>query len=123
MGRPRLDKNACSVDFFTDIPLSKLALAPMLGVSRPTLQSWENVLFWRLKHFRESYPQLPNGTRYREAKLNGYQCWCLCRAGRLMLVYDNIELLKMEIANNPQYFSIYSYKNAVKQLQLATKGA
>ncbi len=118
--KPRRRKGATDLDFFTDFPLTKTALASELGVARSTLCVWENLIFWRLTAFREAYPKHQDGTTFREAPLSSYQSWCIARCGRLMSHLTRTELVKDAIVQNPTYFSKYAYSNAVRQL---SKGA
>lgn len=114
--RQRRQPNKTQHDLFLDFPSTKTYLAELLGVSRSTINLWENIAFWRIQAFRDSYPKKSTGEYDRECPLTPYQCWAICRIGRLMSQIVTAERVKQGIAKNPNHFSLYSFKKSQQQL-------
>jgi hypothetical protein len=121
--KPRRSKNSTDLDLFIDFPSTKTYLAEVLGVSRSTLVTWENIAFWRIEAFRNAYPKAHDGSLDRESPLSPYQAWILSRVGRLMAQLRRSERVKGYIAKNPNDFSRFKYQQAFQQLQKLQKGA
>jgi hypothetical protein len=115
--KPRRSKTSTNLDLFLDFPATKTHLAELLGVARSTLVIWENLAFWRIPSFRSAYPRLADGSYDRESPLSPYQCWVLCRIGRLMSQLRRSERVKNYIAKNPNDFSKYHFQKAQNQVQ------
>jgi len=115
--KPRRNKTCTNLDIFLDFPSTKTFLAEQLGVARSTLVIWENIAFWRINQFRESYPKTHDGSFDRESPLSPYQCWILGRIGRLMLQLRRSDRVKSYIIKNPQDFSRYQFNKAQSQVQ------
>lgn len=118
--RQRTQPNGTTHDLFLDFPSSKTYLAQLLGVSRSTVYLWENLAFWRITSFRDSYPKQEDGSFDRQAPLSPYQCWVLCRVGRLMSQVVTAQRVKQGIAKNQNYCSLYTYRTALKNLSKIT---
>jgi hypothetical protein len=114
--RSRRSKSSTNFDLFIDFPCTKSHLAEVLGVTRSTLVSWENIAFWRIPSFRDSYPKSHDGNYDRESPLSPYQCWVLGRIGRLMLQLRRSERVKSYILKNPNDFSRYHFQKAQSQV-------
>lgn len=121
--KPRRSKNSTDLDLFIDFPSTKTYLAEVLGVSRSTLVTWENIAFWRIEAFRNAYPKAQDGSLDRESPLSPYQAWILSRVGRLMAQLRRSERVKAYIAKNTNDFSRFKYQQAFQQLQKLQKGA
>jgi len=119
--KPRRDKDSTTNDIFLDFWITKSQLASLLGVSRSTLVTWENLAFWRIDHFRQSYPKKSDGTFDRESPLSPYQSWVLGRIGRAMSQVRSSERVKAYIQQNPQEFSKFKYQASSQQV--SQKGA
>lgn len=78
---------------------------------------WDNLAFWRVASYRNSYPKTQDGSLDRQAPLSPYQSWVLCRVGRLIQQLASAERVKLAIAKNPSYFSIYSYNQSMKEVR------
>jgi len=115
--KPRRCKSSTNLDIFLDFPATKTHLADVLGVARSTLVIWENIAFWRIPSFRDSYPKTHDGSYDRESPLSPYQAWILGRIGRLMLQLRRSERVKSYILKNPQDFSRYQFNKAHNQVQ------
>jgi hypothetical protein len=115
--RQRVKPNGTNHDLFLDFPSSKTYLAELLGVSRSTVYLWENLAFWRITSFRDSYPKLEDGSFDRTAPLSPYQCWVLCRIGRLMGQVVTAARVRQGITKNPSYTSLYTYRTALRNLE------
>ena len=115
--RQRTQLNGTKHDLFLDFPSSKTYLAQLLGVSRSTVYLWENLAFWRITSFRDSYPKLEDGSFDRTAPLSPYQCWVLCRIGRLMGQVVTAARVRQGITKNPSYTSLYTYRTALRNLE------
>jgi hypothetical protein len=116
MARKRRKPTGCNHDLFTDFPMSKTHLSDVLGVTRSTVYLWSDLCFWRLPSFREAYPKKSDGSFDRESPLSPYQCWVIARIGRLINQLASSERVKTAIKTNPNYFSLYTYRNALKNL-------
>ena len=114
--RQRVQPNGTKHDLFLDFPSSKSYLAELLGVSRSTVYLWENLIFWRSQSFREAYPKNEEGSFDRTAPLSPYQCWVLCRIGRLMGQVVTSARVRQGITKNPNYVSLYTYRTALRDL-------
>jgi hypothetical protein len=121
--KPRRSKHSTDLDLFIDFPATKTHLAEVLGVSRSTLVTWENIAFWRIEAFRNAYPKAHDGSLDRESPLSPYQAWVLSRVGRLMAQLRRSERVKGYIAKNSNDFSRFKYQQAFQQLQKLQKGA
>ena len=121
--KPRRSIHSTDLDSFLDFPSTKTYLAEVLGVSRSTLVTWENLAFWRIPSFRDAYPKKADNTHDRESPLSPYQAWVLGRVGRLMAQLRRGERVKGYIAKNPNDFSRYRYQQAFQQIQKIQKGA
>jgi len=115
--RPRRCKASTNIDIFLDFPSTKTHLAEVLGVARSTLCQWENIAFWRIPAFRDSYPKTHDGSYDRESPLSPYQAWVLGRVGRLMAQLRRSERVKNYILKNPNDFSKYHFQKAQTQIQ------
>jgi len=116
MARKRRKPNGCNHDLFTDFPLTKTQLAETLGVTRSTVYLWSDLGFWRIANFRDAYPKKSDGNFDRESPLSPYQCWVIARIGRLINQLASSDRVKTAIKTNPNYFSIYTYKTALRNL-------
>jgi hypothetical protein len=105
--KPRRCKSSTNLDIFLDFPSTKTFL----------LVIWENIAFWRIPSFRDSYPKTHDGSYDRESPLSPYQAWILGRIGRLMLQLRRSERVKSYILKNPQDFSRYQFNKAHNQVQ------
>lgn len=121
--KPTRSKHSTDLDSFLDFPSTKTYLAEVLGVSRSTLVTWENLAFWRIPSFRDAYPKTHDGNYDRESPLSPYQAWILGRVGRLMAQLRRSKRVKGYIAKNPNDFSRYRYQQAFGQIQKIQKGA
>jgi hypothetical protein len=121
--KPRRSKHSTDLDSFLDFPSTKTYLAEVLGVSRSTLVTWENLAFWRIPSFRDAYPKKADNTHDRESPLSPYQAWVLGRVGRLMAQLRRGDRVKGYIAKNPNDFSRYRYQQAFQQIKKIQKGA
>jgi len=119
--KPRRDKDRTANDVFLNYWITKTQLADVLGVSRSTLVLWENIAFWRIEHFRQSYPKKSDGTFDRESPLSPYQAWVLGRIGKVMSQVRRTEAVKSYIQQRPQEFSKFRYQAISRQV--SQKGA
>ena len=106
-----------SVPFYTDLPLSKSALAEYLNISRNTVKSWHRIAYLMVASYREQFP-LSNSafppTRNQEIPFSPYQCWVLARVGWVMRIYRKSDFAKAYIANNQHLFSIAKFQSQIK---------
>lgn len=114
--RPRR-KTVIDSDLFVSHHCDKAMLGDFLGCNRDTIRRWENLAFWRVPQFRDSYPKAATGERDRTHPLNEYQCWVISRIARLMSHLKRSERVKTYIAQHPQEFSRYTYQKSLKALQ------
>ncbi len=119
--KPRRNKDCTNIDIFLDFWITKSDLANLLGVARSTINVWENLAFWRIDHFRQSYPKKSDGTFDRESPISPYQAWVLGRIGRVMSQVRRSQRVKSYIQQNPQEFSKFRYQ-AISQ-QVNQRGA
>ena len=114
--RQRKNSHGTKHDLFLDFPTSKTYLSELLGVSRSTLYLWADLAFWRISNFRDAYPKKLDGSYDVTSPLSPYQSWCLARIGRLITQVVTLERVKTAIKTNPNYFSKYTYKTALRNL-------
>ncbi len=114
--RQRKNQHGTNHDLFLDFPASKTYLSTLLGVSRSTLYLWADLAFWRLPSFRDAYPKKSDGSYDVTCPLSPYQCWVLARIGRLISQVATLDRVKQAIKTNPNYFSLYTYRTALKNL-------
>ncbi len=114
--KPRRNKDCTANDIFLDFWITKSELARLLGVSRSTVVIWENLAFWRIDHFRQSYPRQSDGTFDRESPLSPYQAWTLGRIGKVMGQLKRSERVKTYVRQNPQEFSKFRYQSIEQQV-------
>ena len=114
--KPRNNKDSTTHDFFIDFPITKGKLAEALGVSRSTIGEWSRLALYRIPSFCEAYPKTDKGTVDVTAPLSPYQAWVLVRVGRLINQTASIARVKQAIPKNPNYFSLYTYRTALKNL-------
>jgi len=114
--RQRKNQHGTKHDLFLDFPASKTYLSELLGVSRSTLYLWADLAFWRIPNFRDSYPKKSDSSYDVTCPLSPYQCWVIARIGRLINQLASSDRVKTAIKTNPNYFSIYTYKTALRNL-------
>lgn len=114
--KPRRSNTSTNDDIFLDYWVTKSELANLLGVARSTLLIWENIAFWRIEAFRQSYPSKEDGSSDRESPLSPYQAWVLGRVGRAMQRLQRQTRVKDYIARHPYDFGLHKYQTAEQQL-------
>lgn len=114
--KPRCSNTSTNDDIFLDYWITKSELAKLLGVARSTLLIWENIAFWRVEPFRQTYPTKADGTSDRESPLSPYQAWVLCRVGRTMQRLQRQTRVKDYITRQSYDFSPHKYQTANQQV-------
>jgi hypothetical protein len=112
-------KSGLAIDspgFFTDLPINKSHLAEHFGVARSTIWQWHRLAYFRVAGFKEAYPKKADGGIDKTAPLSPFQAWVMSLIGRLFKLYGTEERVKMYVQNNPDDFSIYTFKSAAKNV-------
>jgi hypothetical protein len=104
-------------DLFTDYCLTKTELTEILGVSRDSVVRWSKIALYRIPSFRDSYPKKSDGSADNYAPLSPYQSWVLSRLARDFAKLGTAERVKLGIERNPQNYSLYTYKTALRNLK------
>ena len=107
----------------SDTSLSKQALGQCLGVSRPSIQRYDEIAYWEIQDYRESYPLLPKDqwfarkTKYdRTVPLNQYQIYVI---SMIQVAFKHLRKeapIRAYIQQNSYLFTKSRYENRLRQL-------
>lgn len=115
MTRKRRNSNAFN-DLFIDYAITKTELSEVLEVSRDSVVRWSKLAFYHIQSFREAYPRTSDGGYDSESPLNPYQSWVIVRVAREFAKLKLTDRVKTSIKRYPNNFSIYTYRQAQKEL-------
>ena len=112
----------------SDTSLSKQALGQCLGVSRPSIQRYDEIAYWEISDYRESYPLLPKDqwfakrTKYdRTVPLSQYQIYVISMIQTAFKYLRKEALIREYIQQNSYLFTKSRYENRLRQIAKSAK--
>ena len=107
----------------SDTSLPKQQLGHCLGVSRPTIQRYDEIAYWEIQDYRESYPLLPKDqwfakrTKYdRTVPLSQYQIYVISMIQVAFRYQRKEKPIREYIQQNSYLFTKARYENRLRQL-------
>ena len=111
----------------SDTSLSKQALGSCLGVSRPSIQRYDEIAYWEIEDYRQSYPLLPKEqwlarkSKYdRTVPLTPYQIYVISMIRTAFQYLRKEAPIREYLQQNSYLFTKSRYENKLRQL---AKGA
>lgn len=125
-----LGESIVSDSVIADCSMSKQALSKILGTSRPTIWRYDEVAYWEIQDYKESYPELPReqwlirkSKRDRQTHLTPYQIWVISAIQICFKHYHKEALVKAYIRANGYVFGRARYEARLRQLAKEIKTA
>jgi len=107
----------------SDTSLSKQALGCCLGVSRPSIQRYDEIAYWELEDYRQSYPLLPKEqwfarkTKYdRTVPLSPYQIYVISMIQVAFKYLRKEAPIREYMRQNSYIFTKQRYEMRLRQL-------